>query len=215
MKKSPVRFVYFDVGGVLVDDFSGNDKWAGLLDEIGVHAGNKELFESLWLEYHRRFCIDMDIDDFCSVLKLHGFTIRDGYSLLVEGFVNRFYKNEFIWPIVASVPVERRGLLTNMYPRMLDEIKRQKLFAETDWGIECDSSVIRLQKPDQDIYHHALEKTGLRPEEVLFVENTKANVETADQLGWQTFHYDSSDHEGSCARLESILKGSFAPILVS
>lgn len=30
-----IKFIYFDVGGVVIDDFSGNDSWRELKVELG------------------------------------------------------------------------------------------------------------------------------------------------------------------------------------
>jgi hypothetical protein len=32
--KKDISFIYFDVGGVLIQDFSGNNKWNELLSEL-------------------------------------------------------------------------------------------------------------------------------------------------------------------------------------
>lgn len=54
------------------------------------------------------------------------------------------------------------------------------------------SSVVRMVKPDPDIYLHTLEKVVSRPEETLFIDDSKANVDTALQLGMHGFVYTES-----------------------
>lgn len=43
-----VRFVYFDVGGVVYFDFSKTDNWDKLTKEIGINQNQKEEFLDFW-----------------------------------------------------------------------------------------------------------------------------------------------------------------------
>ncbi len=40
-----VKFVYFDLGGVAILDFSGTDKWSQLKMELGIGAEKEKQFE--------------------------------------------------------------------------------------------------------------------------------------------------------------------------
>jgi len=51
------------------------------------------------------------------------------------------------------------------------------------------SSVVQMVKPNPDIYLHTLEKIGSLPREAIFVDDSKANVDTAIQLGIHGFVY--------------------------
>ena len=54
------------------------------------------------------------------------------------------------------------------------------------------SSVVQMIKPDPDIYLHTLQKISGRPEESVFIDDSKPNVDTAIQLGMQGFVYTDS-----------------------
>ncbi len=51
------------------------------------------------------------------------------------------------------------------------------------------SSVVQMVKPDPDIYLHTLEKVSSHPEEAIFIDDSKSNVDTAVQLGMNGFVY--------------------------
>ena len=51
------------------------------------------------------------------------------------------------------------------------------------------SSVVGMVKPDADIYQYALKKINCRPEEALFIDDTKINVDAAIALGINGFLY--------------------------
>jgi putative hydrolase of the HAD superfamily len=52
-----------------------------------------------------------------------------------------------------------------------------------------------LRKPDPRIYRLALERMACRPEEVFFIDDSQANVESARKTGITAFHYTFNDPE--------------------
>ena len=42
-------------------------------------------------------------------------------------------------------------------------------------------------KPDERIFRYMLEDSGIKPDETLFVEDGKANIDTAEKLGFRTY----------------------------
>jgi 2-haloacid dehalogenase len=48
------------------------------------------------------------------------------------------------------------------------------------------SGHLRMVKPDPEIYHHLLEKIDLPPEQCVFIDDSKRNIEAADALGIKT-----------------------------
>lgn len=51
------------------------------------------------------------------------------------------------------------------------------------------SSEVKMLKPNKDIFLYTLEKINKRPEEILFIDDTKENVEVAESLGIQGIVY--------------------------
>lgn len=62
-----------------------------------------------------------------------------------------------------------------------------------------------LWKPDPAIYTHVLDDLKLKPNEVLFLDDNKANIESASQVGWQTVFIQPHSH--------TMLDVDFSPIL--
>jgi len=54
------------------------------------------------------------------------------------------------------------------------------------------SSNIKMIKPDPEIYLHALDKIGSKPEESLFIDDSQTNVDGAIKVGIQGFLYTDS-----------------------
>lgn len=186
-----IKFVYFDVGGVLIKDFSKTDKWNELKIDLKINDPN----------------FDVWFDDLEAKL-LIGKASFENTKLTLNDFVSRFEMNPSIWPIVKEIKKKYRvGLLTGMYSGMLDAIFKSGVMPEIEWDVIVDSSVFGFKKPNIEIYKIAEEKAGFLGEEILFVDNTKKNLETAQSLGWQTFLYDSSDYVGSTEKLRTLNLG--------
>ncbi len=202
-----ISFVYFDVGGVVIQDFSGTQSWQHMLTDMGVVTPDQhDAFAALWSEYKHDVALRRDVDTLIPLIESRvGIVLPTGYSLLSD-FVSRFHRNPSIDPVLTKAKgVSRIGLLTDMYPRMYQSIVAAGLMPPCIWDQIVDSSVVGLRKPDPAIFLLAMERAHVTAEEILFVDNMKANTDAADALGWQTFLYDSSDMVGSSEKLLQLL----------
>jgi len=57
------------------------------------------------------------------------------------------------------------------------------------------SHEIQLRKPTSEIYEFVLKENHLKPEECLFIDDTKANTDSAAQLGLQVWHIDETKED--------------------
>jgi FMN phosphatase YigB (HAD superfamily) len=197
-----IRFVYFDVGGVVIRDFSGTSKWQEMKKDLGITSKQGKDFDQFFEKYEKEVCVGRDVETLVPMMEeKFGLKFSNGYSFLRD-FVDRYERNEPIWPIVKKAKVEYKiGLLTNMYPGMLGSIKKRGLMPKVEWDAEIDSSLAGFKKPDERICRLAQKKAGVEGEEILFVENSKRHLKVPRKLGWQTFWYDSSKIEVSNLRL--------------
>lgn len=202
---SKIKYVYFDLGGVAILDFSGTNKWKELKNEVGFIGEKEKIFDELWNKYNSDFVLGKkEVDTLLPLIKERtDDNIPDNYSLLVDGFVNRFEENKNIFPIVEVIKKDARiGLLTNAYTGMLDAIKKRGILPRIEWNNIIDSSVVGLRKPDEKIYQLSEKVAGVKGDEILFIDNTLENLSAAkDFCGWQTFYYDSSNIEESGNKL--------------
>lgn len=200
-----IKYVYFDLGGVAILDFSGTNKWKELKNELGFFGDREIEFDELWNKYNSDFVLGKkEVDMLLPLIKKRtDGNIPNNYSLLINGFVNRFEENKNIIPIIEKIKKEAKvGLLTNAYTGMLDAIKRRGILPKIEWDNIVDSSAVGLRKPDEKIYQLSEQVVGVRGDEILFIDNTMENLNAAkDFCGWQTFYYDSSNIEESGKKL--------------
>ena len=86
----------------------------------------------------------------------------------------------------------RTAILSNMGDSVLENIERE--FA---WIHGFDALIwsyqLGMAKPDPEIYRHALEKLGTRPEETLFLDDKQVNIDAAHELGIQGLLFTNVD----------------------
>ena len=58
-----ISFVYFDLGGVVIKDFSGTDQWTEMKKVIGVEKSYEKEFDELYDKYElSELCLTRDVD---------------------------------------------------------------------------------------------------------------------------------------------------------
>jgi FMN phosphatase YigB (HAD superfamily) len=197
-----IKYIYFDVGSVLMLDFAETNKWEEMKQDLGFTENNGEIWERIWELHAKRVCVDFDVDQLIPILEQEStVSFPPGYSLL-QDFVDRFTPNPSMWSVVEQAQQKYTlGLITDMYPRMLSVIQKHKLIPSANWHTIIDSSVVGMQKPDPRIYQLAQEKAGFSGMEIMFIDNLACNLVPARQLGWQTFLYDPTQPEQSSKQL--------------
>jgi len=202
-----ISFVYFDLGGVVIKDFSGTDKWTEMKKMIGVKEGFEKEFDELYDKYElSELCLTRDVDTLIPIFaKKFGMSFPRDFSIL-SYFVDHFERNTSIWPVIKKMHKTCKvGLLTNMYPSMFKAIQKRGLLPPVKWDVLIDSSVVGLQKPDRRIFTLAEERSLAKHDEILFVDDRKVNIGAAKRFGWQTFLYNPSNHKESILELTRFL----------
>ena len=204
--KQPIEFVYFDVGGVLLLDYSKTNKWQQMKKDLGITQKNDKEYEKIWRKYEDKYCLDFDVDRLIPMLKKElSLSIPENYSML-EDFVNRFDQNPSISPVVEYANKHFKiGMLTNVYPKMLDLIQQKNLIPNIDWDVVIDSSFIGFQKPDLEIYKLAEDKAKVDPSKILFIDNLPGHLKIPQKHNWQSFLYDPANPGESSQKLLNLL----------
>lgn len=198
-----IKFIYFDVGGVLIRDFNKSNKWQELINEIGISKENEDNFLKFWKKYEPAVCTGFEVDLLIPVIeKEFKIKIPNNYSLLKDGFIARFERNETIWPLVKKLKISYKvGLLTNQYPRMFKLLLQNSLIENISWDAVVDSVDMKFRKPQPEIYKLAEKEAGHSGNEIFFIDNLQEHLDGVKQFGWQTFLYDPSNFHKSTQEL--------------
>jgi len=196
-----IKFIYFDIGGVLID-WSKVFENAALkfnldIEDIGkvfdenhdaITKGSltpKQLWEKCIQRYNLKNAEDYDfLDSWVSDYK----SIEEMHKLVVK-----------------IVPKYKIGLLSNIYKGMLPLLLNKELIPNINYDQIIFSCDVGMMKPNSDIYVLAQEKANVNSEEILLVDDRKDYLEGARKLGWKTFLFNSEE-QNSVKELEDYLK---------
>ena len=126
------------------------------------------------------------------ILNQLGFPIdKSIFPVLIDEDIRSWIEiNPNMFQLIAETrkKVSNRSIISNMPRDFLEPVKKQEnLLAYFDETVF--SSEVGLNKPNKRIYELCLENIGIPPNECLYVDDSKANIETARELGMQTIHF--------------------------
>jgi FMN phosphatase YigB (HAD superfamily) len=207
---SKISFVYFDVGGVAIQDFSDSPKWDSMMDVMGIPVDLRAEFDELYHTYDTEICLGKHEDTLLpEIASRFNLSLPEGFSMR-QYFLDHFDPNHSLWSIVAKLKETTKiGLLTDQYPGMLTQITKLHLLPPVTWDVVIDSTQVGFRKPSPEIYHMAQDKAGVPPQEILFIDNREKNLVPARDLGWQTYFYDSRDYKKSSRDLLQFMHAKF------
>ena len=94
-------------------------------------------------------------------------------------------------------------VLSNMSLEFIEFLRKQDVYKNFDGEVvSCEEHVV---KPDAEIYRRLVERYDLNPAETLFIDDRKANIETAKTEGWGGYHFDARNPELSCEELSRMI----------
>jgi epoxide hydrolase-like predicted phosphatase len=201
---SDVRAVIFDWGGVL-EALPDDEHIAGWERRLALAAGT--LSEVLWGESWRQVSVGaIGNDDY-----MRAIARRLGFPDVETGrrFLEEFYAGDRFNPEVVAAARALRGryrvaLLTNAWAGQADLIHEQLgLDVHTEFDVYVNSAEVGLRKPDPAIFHLALERLGVEPQQAVFLDDHLRNVDVARELGVHVVHF--VDPATSLAELEALL----------
>ena len=82
----------------------------------------------------------------------------------------------------------RTAILSNMGDSVLENIKREFRWID-EFDVLVWSYQLHMAKPDPAIYRHALRELGTQPEETLFIDDKRVNVDAAQALGMKAIEF--------------------------
>ncbi|MGB6222335.1 HAD family hydrolase [Haloferula sp.] len=121
----------------------------------------------------------------------HGIT----HEAFTEAWQNIFTPNPPMWRIVEKLHADGHRLILFSNTNAIHcpwIFENYEIFSKFESGVL--SFEVGAIKPEEKIYHHAIEAHGLTPTETLYIDDLPANIETGRQLGFRTHQYDLADH---------------------
>ena len=183
-----IKNILFDMGGVIFDQDTDH-----ALERFRAAGVDTDKYIG---KYEQKGCfLDLEIgrigeEEFCE--KMAEIAGRDHISLNEAARCwQGFYKSTPLYKLHALEELRKNyhlGLLSNTNPFMM-AFTDSKAFSEEGKPISdyFDSLFLscemKLYKPSKDIYLEVLRRDGMKPEETLFVDDSKRNIEGAESVG--------------------------------
>jgi FMN phosphatase YigB (HAD superfamily)/DNA-binding XRE family transcriptional regulator len=195
-----IKFVYFDINGCLVHFY--HRAFTILADDTGKPA---DMIETTFWHYNDAVCRgEMSMDDFNAVL---------GEQLEKPGIDWRNYYLEAVEPIQEMYELVHWaqehyhiGLLSNIMPDLIPMMLKKEILPNVEYDSIIDSSEVKAIKPEEEIFVTAAEKVPFPPEELLLIDDSRANVMAAERLGWRVLWFDAYRPVESVRRVRDALR---------
>ncbi len=197
--RSGVRFVFFDVNGCLVRFY--HKAFAQIANDYGVPP---DLVEMAFLHYNADVCRgSLSMRDFNQI-----FAKRLGIPLINWGkyYLSSVESMPGMDKVVAWASQNYRvGLLTNIMPGQLKELRNSGIIPDLEYDVIVDSSETGLIKPEPEIFELAQRKAGLPANELLLIDDTRENIAQAESLGWHVLWFDYAQPDESVEQIRIAL----------
>lgn len=198
--KSGVRFVYFDINGCLVRFFHG--AFASLAQDTGAPA---DMVETTFWHYNDAVCRgEMKLDEFNQI-----FADQLGVASLdwEKYYLSAIEPIEEMRELVKWAAEHYRvGLLSNIMPNFIDEMFERKILPDVTYSSIIDSSKVGAIKPEPKIYEVAQDWAECKPEEILLIDDSRANLMAAERMGWHVLWFDDYRPELSVQHVRDALE---------
>ncbi len=187
-----IKNIVFDFGGVIAD--LDKQKAVEAFKSLGIQEAEKYLDPYLqsgaFLEVENG---KTDAAGFIAAMqelsgrKLSFAQVQDAWLAFITGISRK--KLDYILSLRDRH--YNTYLLSNTNPFIMDWACSERF----PWGLPLDayfdkmyfSYMAGFTKPDERIFRYMLEDSGIKPDETLFVEDGKANIDTAEKLGFRTY----------------------------
>lgn len=183
-----IRAVLFDFGGVLVQSFnpSGREKWEKRLG-YPPHGLARAVFDSdIALLATLGRVNEQAIWE--RLGKLHQLSAEELTQLQIDFWSGDWLDTNLINFITSLRPSYKTAILSNAWTGAR-EMFVQRYHLDQYVDLMVISSEVSLAKPDPRIYQLTVDRLGVRPEEIIFVDDILENVKAARQVGLVGLHY--------------------------
>lgn len=187
-----IQAVLWDLGGVLVrtEDRSGRARWE---ERLGLEPNGlaKLVFEG---EMSRKASIGKASteDIWQSVIEQLGLPPEERDDFVRDYWSGDRVDQELVRFIRSLRPVFKTALISNAWPDLREAMEQLWYIADAFDEIVI-SAEVGIVKPDARIYHLALDRLGVEPEQAIFVDDFPENVTGAKDVGIHAIQFQSTE----------------------
>ena len=84
-------------------------------------------------------------------------------------------------------------------------MRERNILPDISYDTIIDSSVVGAIKPEPKIYEIAAREAGVPPQEILLIDDARANLVAAEQQGWHVLWFDDYRMDESIDKIRNAL----------
>ena len=197
-----IRFIYFDVGGVLVD-------WSRAFETASAKFNLKvgdigEVFDENHELITKGFLSPKQLWEKC--IKRYSIKNTGDYNFL-GSWVSDYQPIQEMHELIIKIkPRYSIGLLSNIYKGMLPLLLKKEIIQNIHYEQIIFSCDVGMMKPNPDIYALAQKKAKVDSNDILLVDDRDNYLEGAKKAQWNTFLFNNKQRDHSAKELEEYLK---------
>lgn len=201
-----IRCIAWDFDGVLNRNVvNGYFIWKDRLADFGIE---KEVFEKFMFSdgYWPVMRGEEDLLDRLKRFRKHAYFAADAEELMHYWFAHDAHPCADMLGLMQRVQAAgiRQIIATNNEHRRSSYIEHEMGFGERIEKL-FSSGRMGAAKPDAAYFRTIQEEMGLKPEEILLVDDYGKNIDGAAACGWQVHHFPENGHADLAQRLAVIL----------
>lgn len=198
--KIAIKYLFVDIGGVLLTDGWGHSSRKLAAREFGLNAVEMEKRHSQAFETY-------ELDKLTITEYLNRVVFYEKRSFTRTRFRNFMFNQSKPYPqmigLIRRLKTQYRLkiIVVSNEARALNAYRIHKFKLDELVDFFISSCYVRLRKPDIDIYRLALDSTQALAKHVVYIENTPMFVQIAERLGIKSILH--TDYESTCEKLAS------------
>ncbi len=198
--KSGITFIYFDINGCLVRFF--HRAFTRIAEDTGIAS---DIVETAFWHFNDEVCKGvMSTKEFNRAFaKRLGIPSIDWQQYYLRAVDPIKEMHELVEWVARNY---RLGLLSNIGSGFVEDMRQHNLIPKVHFDAVIDSSKVGVIKPDPKIYEIAETAAGVKPAEILFVDDSRANLIPAQKRGWHVMWFNDYDSVESTERVRAALE---------
>lgn len=195
-------FIYFDVGGTLVDCEKAFETAASRFNLTADDIG--KVFDENDEQITKGFITPQQLWGRC--IKKYHIPNADNYDFL-ESWISDYKPIQETHNLVHKIKSSYKiGLLSNIYKGMLPFLLEKEIIPAIHYQEIVFSCDVGMRKPEDEIYELAQKKAQVEPDNILLVDDRADYLEGAKKANWFTFLFNNKQRVQSTKELEEYLK---------
>ncbi|MDA0194669.1 MAG: HAD family phosphatase [Bacteroidetes bacterium] len=192
--KNKIKTIIFDLGGVMLDlDLNSTiQAFTSLLNWRPTELDNLHFGNTFFQQYERGQINDQEFRSEIRLLSKNKIS-DDSIDKAWNTMLLQFPKNRI--DVVIALK-KRYSVMVLSNTNQIHSVKFNDLIAASTGYKSLDdvfdrlyySHILKMRKPEPGIYQFVLNENRLAPEETLFLDDNKENLEAAGKLGIKTVH---------------------------